>query len=309
MKVRIFISYVHIVRHFNFSILIILFLTSCRQKQGDNTLMHPSWQDNFYKYRNINASNISSDRFFRLNSSDKDTTIRNLLDFPKTEIININSCSVKHIPSDITKLKELKALNITWTDFNKFPRILFELPNLISLDIAFRDTTIVVDTLCYNFQRLKNIELLSLISCGLTNLPLPLTQMRQLKYLGLGVNKIREITSPIGNLDSLIEVDFSQNKLTDLPKDFYKLKNLEVADFSNNDISILPSNIVELNLVREINLMNNPNFKLSPDLAKQIKKNWKNLKTILLVGTNHTESDIKELNEILPGKLVFFVED
>ena len=119
--------------------------------------MHPSWQDNFYRYRNTNAPNISSDRFFRLNSSDKDTTITNLLDFPETEIININSSSIKHIPSDITKLKELKALNVTWTDFNKFPRILFELPNLISLDIAFRDTTIVVDTLCYNFKRLKNI--------------------------------------------------------------------------------------------------------------------------------------------------------
>lgn len=295
-------------RLFNFVILTILFLTSCGQEQGDTAATHPSWQDNFYRYRNTNAPNISSEKFFRLNSSDEDTTISNLLSFPKTEIININSSSIKHLPTDITKLKELKALNITWTDFNHFPRIIFELPNLVSLDIAFRDTTIIVDTLCYNFERLKNLELLSLISCDLTDLPLPLTKMRRLKYLSLGVNKIRVITSPIGNLDSLIEVDFSQNDLTELPKDFFKLKNLKVADFSNNNISILPSNIIELNKLKEINLMNNPNFKLSTDLAKQIKKNWKNLKTILLVGTNHTESDIKELNEILPGKIVFFVE-
>lgn len=136
---------------------------------------------------------------------------------------------------------------------------------------------------------------------------MPLTEMRRLKYLSLGVNKIREVTSPIGNLDSLIEVDFSQNELTDFPEGFNKLKNLETADFSNNNISILPSNIAELKSVKEINLMNNPNFKLSTDIAKQIKKNWQNLKTILLVGTNHTGNDIKELNEILPGKLVFFL--
>lgn len=134
----------HIVRLFNFTILTLSFLTSCRPKQGDTVVMHPSWQDNFYKYRNTNAPNISPERFFRLNSSDKDTAISNLLHFPKTEIININSSSVKHLPIDITQLKELKALDITWTDFHQFPRILFELPNLVSLDIAFRDTTIVI---------------------------------------------------------------------------------------------------------------------------------------------------------------------
>ena len=282
-------------------------LTSCKHKHADTQAIHPAWQDNFYRYRNTNAPNISSERFFRLNSSDKDTTILNLLQYPKTEIININSSSVRHLPNDITKLKELKALNITWTDFNKFPRIVFELQNLISLDIAFRDTTIVVDTLCYNFTRLKNLELLSLISCNLKDFPLPLTEMKRLKYLSLGVNKIKNITVPISNLDSLLEIDFSQNELTEFPRDLYKLKNLEVGDFSNNNISTLPSNIVELKNIKELNLMNNQNFKLSTDMAKQIKQNWTALKSILLVGTNHSEKDIQELNKILPGKLVFFV--
>ena len=130
--------------------------------------------------------------------------------------------------------------------------------------------------------------------------------LRRLKYLNLGTNKIRNMTAPISKLDSLVEIDFSQNELTNFPKDINRLKNLEVLNLSDNNISDFPSEIIELPNVKEINLMHNPKFKLTVDIAKNLKHNWKNLETLYLIGTNHSENEIKKLNEILPGKLVFF---
>lgn len=290
-------------------ILIFIIVTSCGGKSGPiyHELVHPSWQDNYYKYRNLNNPQTDPLTFYRYPITDTDTVLTDILQFPDTKILNVNSSHISELPQDLKKLKHLFALDATYTDMKEFPRIIFELSSLIRFDIAFRDSSIRVDTICYNFKRLPKLEMLSLIACGLEDIPSTITDMKRLKYLNLSSNKIQNINTPLENLDSLIELDISGNYLTQIPRQISSLTNLEILNLSENDIHSLDLQIEKLLDIRELNLISNPNFKLTVKMAKEIKEKWKFLEEIKLNGTNHTEQEQKELLTILPGQLTFNV--
>ncbi len=318
----------------HYRILILLLVNfSCsngQRKPIDNLVTHPSWQANYYKYK-TNKPNLPAHKIFRLGFEPIDTTLP-IDNLSRVEIINANSTSLAFIPETILRLDSLKSLNLTWTNLNYFPRVVFQMPQLISLDFAFRDSCITLDTLAYNFTRLKNLELLSLISCQLRNVPESVTNLKRLKYLNLSQNKIKFLDNRIGNLDSLIELDLSQNKLINLPNDLSKLQSLEQLNLYNNKLTILSETVCQLNNLRDLDFRynnikslpkeilnlksiesldfsNNESLNITNEFAKEINRKLPNLKSIVLINTNHTDNQILDLIKIFKDKVIFFVTD
>jgi Leucine-rich repeat (LRR) protein len=307
--------------------LVVFFSCSTRQDEKNiSQKKHPSWQNNYYKYK-TNKPDVPEDKLFRLGFEPDDTVLQ-LEKLKGVEIINANSTSIDYIPENLKTLSSLKSLNLTWTKLDYFPRVVFEMPQLVSLDFAFRDSIVTVDTLTHNFLKLPNLELLSLISCGLRRIPEPITELKRLKYLNLSQNSLRTLSINIGRLDSLIDLDLSQNKIEGLPNELRNLKfleklnlydnsftsfpistcnliNLRELDLRYNDIRTLNQEILNLKNIENLDLSNNPNLNISKELAELINKNLSNLKTFYLVDTNHTEREKVELTNIFKHKIIF----
>ncbi len=318
----------------NINLFIVLLLTiSCSNRQDElrNIIIkHPSWQYNYYKYK-ANKPDVPTDKLFRLGFGPSDTALP--VDKLKgVEIIDANSTSLTYVPEEIRNLDSLKSLNLTWTKLNYFPRVVFEMPQLVSLDLAFRDSSIVVDTLAHNFSKLPDLELLSLISCRLSDIPQPVTKLKRLKYLSLSQNIITVPTSSIGRLDSLIELDLSQNKIESLPNELSYLRLLEELnlydnkltlfplsicqltslrhlDFRYNDIKTLPDQILNMKSIENLDFGNNINLHITKEFAEQINRRLPNLKTLVLNGTNHTEKEMGKLKKIFKDKIILYLKD
>lgn len=314
-----------------FTLLVIIASCSNGQNAINNTSsQHPSWQDNYYKYK-TNKPDLPADKLFRLGFNPSDTALP--VDKLKgVEIINANSTSLAYVPEDIKNLASLKSLNLTWTKLNYFPRAVFEMPQLVSVDFAFRDSSVTVDTLAYNFSKLPDLELLSLISCRLRDVPEAVTNLKRLKYLNLSQNRITVLSSNIGRLDSLIELDLSQNRVESLPSELSNLQHLEELnlydnklkvfplricqlsslrelDFRYNDIKTLPNEILNLKSIQNLNFGNNPNLHITKEFAEQINRRLPNLKTIFLDGTHHSDKEMAELTKIFKDKIIFYLKD
>jgi len=291
-------------------IFIIITFGSCNYKKPvhftfENIRLHPSWQNNYYKYRYQHNPYVSKYKIYQLDEMSSDTTINNIDIFSDIEIISLNNNSVKHVPDYIKYMRKLKALNFTKNAFSKFPRIVFAMPNLICFYYWRWDNSIRVDTIAYNFDKLPNLEILSLGDCGLKDIPVSVTKLKKLKSLSLERNEIRKINTPLNQMDSLIELDLSVNQLKKVPSGIFGLHFLEEIDLSNNEISSLPLEILNLKNLRKIDLRSNLEFKLTLEMAFKINENLKKLEIILITDINYTDEEKAGLNEILSGKLVF----
>ena len=310
-----------------------LFIASCSDGQNatsNTSTQHPSWQENYYKYK-TNKPDVPANKLFRLGFKPEDTVLP-IGNLKGVEIINANSTSLAYVPEDIKYLASLKSLNLTWTKLSYFPKVVFEMPQLVSLDFAFRDSSVTVDTLARNFSKLPDLELLSLISCRLRDVPEPVTKLRRLKYLSLSQNSITVLSSSIGRLDSLIELDLSQNKIKSLPSalsnlqlleelDLYdnkltsfplsicQLSSLRDLDFRYNDLKTLPNEILNLKNIQNLNFGNNTNLHITKEFAEQINSKLPNLKTIFLDGTHHTQKEMAELTKVFKDKIIFYLKD
>ena len=306
------------------------FCLSGQDKKSNTKKKYPSWKDNYYKYSSNNPV-ISAKKLFRLQATPSDTTLP--VDKLKgVEIINANGAFLTYISESIKDLQSLKSLNLTWTHLNYFPKVVFKMPQLICLDLAFRNSSVIVDTLTHNFSMLPNLELLSLISCKLNDVPDQVTRMRRLKYLDLSQNSIEILSDSIGKLDSLIDLDLSQNKidhlpgnlrnlkylenlslnnnqLTSFPLIIFKLSNLQELDLRNNDIRTLPQDLLQLGNIRILKINNNPNLYISSEFAQQLNKGCPALEKIFLDGTTYRNYEITEFKKIFTSRITFFRND
>jgi len=307
-----------------FIFLLILFTTCANDNIYKN---HPKWQYNYILYKSY-KSLYRENKNYVLDFKSGDT----ILDTKKLmnkEIAIFHNSKLSVISEEIKKNKSLKCLILNGTNLKSFPQVIFEMPQLIRLDFAFSCNTDRNDSFI-EFKKLRNLELLSLSSCSLNDLPEPITELHRLKYLNLSQNKIGDFSCKVGKLDSLIELNLSWNKIQILPKEIANLCFLEILnlscnkitsfpfvitslyklqeiDLSNNDIKELPVEILNLKNLRTINLMSNSKFHLSKEFAIKLKKHLPYLEEIDLVGTFHSDKEIKELMTIPKLKIIFHV--
>lgn len=92
---------------------------------------------------------------------------------------------------------------------------------------------------------------------GLDEIPLEITQLKNLEYLYLGNNRITEIPLEITNLRKLSWIDLSNNQLSSVPNDISKLKNLEYLYLKGNNLAALPKDVYKLRKLVWLDLSDN----------------------------------------------------
>ncbi|NQZ07155.1 MAG: leucine-rich repeat domain-containing protein [Algicola sp.] len=206
------------------------------------------------------------------------------------EKLDIQRTKITNIPAKIKQLKRLKVLDIRGTEIEVAPDIpglilnygcllrsnvavenviglrlegegkvdvwpepIFELPNLISLELTPRKNNIIPS----NIARLSQLEALELSRNNLITIPAGIFQLSNLKFLNLDNNGLTELPAKIVNLSKLSELKLSKNPLNTVPTVIQRLKGLKKLDLSGVGLSCLPEWLAELKALEHLWCSNN----------------------------------------------------
>lgn len=184
---------------------------------------------------------------------------------------------------------QVKELYLNRMNLSAIPEAVFQIPNLIKLDLSYNN----IDDLPEELDQLKNLEQLVLAHNPLETVPTPLmhlshllsldlsytslkkfstyiSALNQLRTLKLTHNEIREIPNDIAQLKFLRRLDLSHNLINKISREIGRLSILERIDLSNNRVSSLPNAIGRCQSLEEINLKDNRLNKLPESIGNLI---------------------------------------
>jgi internalin A len=111
--------------------------------------------------------------------------------------------------------------------------------------------------------------LLDLKNLGLEKFPESIRALKNIEYITICDNKIREIPEWIGELQSLTGIDLSRNELRTLPNAITQLRRLRVIILMQNRIESLPNGLNHLPVLDSIRLDYNPKLKLPISILRR----------------------------------------
>lgn len=184
--------------------------------------------NNLEKLR-IGWSTSSQSSFQDLNPLSKLTNLTELC---------LHSCNFTNnsIPSDFTKLVNLKKLEIRFGNVNQNWEVLGNLTNLIHLNLgnnnfASQNTTLVVPP---NFANLTKLEILDLSNNKIKDISV-INNMKELKYLNAQWNEISTIPSGFSELTKLNYIRLGQNKIKGNFPSYLQNLQLNTFEISSNE--------------------------------------------------------------------------
>lgn len=165
-------------------------------------------------------------------------------DISDVEALNLGNNSLQELPDGLgATLNHLRVLVLRRNKFSTVPLVVFELRQLVELDMSHN---------------------------GLRTLSEGLRQLRGLKKLCISHNKVQNLPAQIGGLQSLEELDISFNDLHDLPASFSNLSKLRTLDADHNKLNRFPPEILALSELEELDLSGNK-FEVLPDDITRLK--------------------------------------
>ncbi|MBB3697531.1 leucine-rich repeat domain-containing protein [Flammeovirga yaeyamensis] len=189
------------------------------------------------KYLNISRSNLNSINFIGHNKQLKE--------------LKIVESGVTEIGSEIGALNNLTYLSLSNNDIQKIAPELYDLTNLVTLNLSYS----------------KNLE-------SVSN---DIKKLQNLQYLNLRGSKITEIPAGVFELKNLIELDLSNTNITSIPEDILKLEKLEVLRISSKEPQAL---IIDAKLLSQLKNLKQVQVASTSKVEKDIKKQAKKLKKL-----------------------------
>jgi hypothetical protein len=184
---------------------------------------------------------------------------------------------------DIMARNYLQALN---HKKSKMAHLITELDSTTTLLDLSGDSTL---TSFETISKYKQLKIIVLKNCNLTNLPSEIGKMIQLEELYLDGNALQTLPVEISNLTNLKTLHLTNNQLTNLPNAIRNLTKLQYLDASHNKIVDFPSSILSLKQLIGLGLEGNA--------IKQLPENMGQLKQ--LVRLNLTGNQLKTLPKAL----------
>lgn len=130
--------------------------------------------------------------------------------------LNLCDCGITHLPPEVTKLKNLIELNLSWN------------PGIV---------------LPWQMGRLPRLSLLNLSGCKLSKIPKFIFEIGSLNSLNVSHNEIKSISPEIWKLNCLTHLDISHNSKISIPNEIGRLNNLQSLIVSKDQIRSLPPQI------------------------------------------------------------------
>ena len=168
------------------------------------------------------------------------------------------------LPAEITRLRNLTSLALSFNQLTALPAEITELRNLTSLALSFNQLT----ALPAEITELRNLTSLDLRDNQLTALPAEITELRNLTSLALSDNQLTALPAEITELRNLTSLALSDNQLTALPAEITKLRNLTSLELSRNQLTALPAEIAELRKLTSLDLSFNKLATLPAEIGR-----------------------------------------
>ncbi|XP_026869140.2 volume-regulated anion channel subunit LRRC8E [Electrophorus electricus] len=149
--------------------------------------------------------------------------------------------SIAYMPEDISKLRSLETLDLSWNKIRRLPPRLCYCTRLRLLDLSHNQLT----SLPPEIGILQSLWHFSVAYNSLEVLPDELFSCKRLRTLDLGNNSIALLSARVGNLAHLVTLELKGNRLESLPMEiadcsFLKLTGLIVED---SLLDTLPSDV------------------------------------------------------------------
>ena len=250
----------------------------------------------FLSLRDMNISQVSNVDFQNEEnnivgmdlSCNNITDLRFLKDFPKLEILIINSCQIQELTNEEGQLENIRHLKINNNQISHF-EINNALEHLTKLELVNNSISIIPDL--GFFPCLKTVDLNNNSISEISDIISP---NDKLQTLNLSNNKISNIID-ICNQKSLIYLHLNNNNLTSIPR-FENLPSLKWLDLSENNIQDI-ENLDCLQSLVYLSLRNNQITGIK-NLAK-----LKNLQVLNLSGNKI--SGVKGLGNLMHLKKLY----
>lgn len=164
----------------------------------------------------------------------------NLSSCNRLKEINLNRNGIKVIPANIKVLKGLRKFSAHDNILESFPIEIYELPNLILLDLGVNR----IREVPRGIKKLRKLQVLKLNSnwknsLNTTALFDEISELQDLEVLELwSCQSIKELPEEIASLKKLKKIDVDNNLLTSLPMSICDMTQLKVLRVSTNKIPI-----------------------------------------------------------------------
>lgn len=106
-------------------------------------------------------------------------------------------------------------------------------------------------------MKFKNLYKLSIIGCGITNLPDDISKLKDLTSLNLNCNSLKFLPESLCLLENLEHLTVINNHLEKIPDNIGNMKKLRHIYFANNKIRSIPLSIINLPNLKSVNLQTN----------------------------------------------------
>lgn len=178
---------------------------------------------------------------------DLDVFPSSIIAFKNLKEINIVWTEITSLPSTISKLKKLKVLRLP-SSVNKVPSSLYDLESLEWLDLSLLNITALPGAI----GKLKNLKVIHL-PLFLEKLPASFSKLENLEYLNFHTARLTTFPEAIGKLKKLKELTLPK-ELEALPASICNLENLESLVFPGDNPKVLPEAIGNLKSLKKIAL-------------------------------------------------------
>jgi hypothetical protein len=189
--------------------------------------------------------------------------------FPKLQMLALRGYRLGDLPASIAKLGALREIELFECALETMPKVLAKLPRLERIKIV-QDSGRRIPRVPLAIPRglaFRNLQSLSLVACGLREVPAFVLASKKLGMLSLDGNRITELPEAMCALTRLRYLGLADNALTELPASVSKLTKLSSLWLKNNRIAALPDAIAKLPL-KSIDVAQNP---LVKDKAERLR--------------------------------------
>ena len=177
--------------------------------------------------------------------------------------LDLSNLELQEIPAEVGDLLWLEILNLSDNLLPYIPRVVFQLKNLVKINIDRNQLSEIAELLP---SKLVNLVELRASGNNIEKLPPNIGAISRLGSLGLSKNRLQEIPDSIGGLRCLGELDLSQNKIVNIPDSIGDLENLAILNLNDNELTSLPDGLLRLTRLKQLQLQGNPELKLPPEI-------------------------------------------
>lgn len=230
------------------------------------------WRDAALRSRKL-RSNLR-----QLTLCSKDNQIVLPEDIAEIELLNLGNNSLQELPDGLgSTLNNLRILVLRRNRFTAVPRAVFELGQLVELDMSHN----CLRSLSEGLAQLKGLKKLCISHNKIQHLPVQIGALQLLEELDISFNELHDLPRSFSSLTNLRTLDADHNKLNQFPPEILALSNLEELDCSGNKFENLPSDIMRLKFLK-ILWLSSLHIPLLPDAFCQLQ----NLESLMLDGNN-----------------------